>query len=76
MNLCSEDHDEICFDGRNCPLCELKKETEADKEDLSNQIDDLKGSIETLEESLNNAEDRLNEAKEGLLLLKGEEIEE
>jgi hypothetical protein len=21
MNLCSENHDEVCFEGHNCPVC-------------------------------------------------------
>lgn len=23
MNLCSKNHDEVCFEGRVCPACEL-----------------------------------------------------
>jgi len=28
MDICSSGHDEICFEGRKCPLCELIKEIE------------------------------------------------
>ena len=26
MNLCSSGHDEICYEGRNCPVCVLISE--------------------------------------------------
>lgn len=25
MNLCSDGHDEICYEGRSCPLCAFKE---------------------------------------------------
>lgn len=43
MELCSEDHDEICFDGRKCPFCVVTK-------DLEQQIKDLRIAIEDLED--------------------------
>ena len=24
MTLCSDGHDEVCYEGRDCPACELK----------------------------------------------------
>ena len=42
MNLCSEGHDEVCYDGRNCPVCELLA-----------GITWLQKRIETLEEAGN-----------------------
>ena len=32
LHLCSNDHDEVCFSGGNCPVC---KERDSRKEDLS-----------------------------------------
>jgi hypothetical protein len=26
MNLCSDGHDEVCYEGKYCPACYLKKE--------------------------------------------------
>lgn len=26
MNLCADNHEEICFDGRDCPACSIVKE--------------------------------------------------
>jgi hypothetical protein len=66
MNLCSDDHEEVCYEGRTCPVCELKKERDDEVDKLNNSIEDLKSSNEFLESELASA-------KEGLLLLKGEE---
>ncbi len=45
MELCNDGHDEICFDQRNCPACELVKKI-SDQEDeiylLKEIIDELK----------------------------------
>lgn len=26
MNLCMEDHEEVCYDGRECPACAVRRE--------------------------------------------------
>lgn len=41
MNLCSDNHDEICFEGRTCPLCERLKEIEELKSQVSNLKDEI-----------------------------------
>lgn len=44
MNLCSNGHDEVCYEGRNCPacaLCDQIKTLEDEIEDLENTIDKL-----------------------------------
>lgn len=45
MNLCSDNHDEVCFEGRICPVCEKMKEIEK----LESTIQDLKSEIKDLE---------------------------
>ena len=45
MTLCSDGHDEVCFDGRNCPVCA----------ELDN-IKDYKKTIETLEKQISDLE--------------------
>ena len=44
MQLCSDGHDEVCFDQKNCPACELLKMNI----DLEDKIYDLKEDIEKL----------------------------
>lgn len=36
MNLCSEGHDEVCYDGRNCPACSLIDEVTSLKHEIIN----------------------------------------
>lgn len=44
MNLCSDGHDEVCYEGRDCPCCELIKTNS----DLEDEIYDLKKEVEEL----------------------------
>jgi hypothetical protein len=44
MNLCSDDHEEICWEGRICPMCELKKEIEKHEETIATLKAELKAS--------------------------------
>ena len=37
MDLCSDGHEEICYDGRTCPMCALIEE----KTDLEDKIEKL-----------------------------------
>jgi len=41
MNLCSKNHDEICFEGRNCPFCDYIERTKLEIKDLETYIDKL-----------------------------------
>lgn len=62
MNLCSDDHDEICYEERMCPLCAVisEKKTleetvgEKDEEikDLNMEVDDLTKQVEELQKKI------------------------
>jgi transcription initiation factor IIE alpha subunit len=52
MNLCSDGHEEICYEGRNCPACDIKFELEK----ANATIDDLKDRIGDLENELSSKE--------------------
>lgn len=45
MELCNRNHDEVCYEGVSCPLCELIDE----KAELEKEIEDLRKEIEQLE---------------------------
>jgi hypothetical protein len=45
MNLCSSTHDEICFEGHQCPFCSVK-------EDLERQISIIKDERDSLQRQL------------------------
>lgn len=52
MNLCNDQHDEIVYEGRNCPLCAA---LDYNKE-LDETVADLKNKLEAAESDLNNTE--------------------
>jgi hypothetical protein len=61
MNLCDKNHDEVCYEGRACPACELLKQFTDEKQDLQNEIDGLKQVNNDLTEQIANLEQQLNE---------------
>ena len=60
MNLCSHDHDEICFEGSRCPLCSLIEEKDQKIGELNGQISDLQDGILRLKRERDNLESRLH----------------
>jgi peptidoglycan hydrolase CwlO-like protein len=56
MNLCDSGHEEICYECRNCPLCDANEEIES----LEKEVDELKESLEELKKEL---EESLEEFK-------------
>jgi len=66
MNLCSDNHDEVCYEGNTCPVCSVRNDLQYeidyrdkdiaklnDKTDeLYNQIDELKNKIVELQKSV------------------------
>ena len=58
MTLCSDGHDEVCYETNDCPCCELARNAQEAKDDLDiadNKIDELTAKIEELEEELRTA---------------------
>lgn len=49
MNLCSDEHDEICFEGRKCPLCSIRSDLKDTIASRETTIDELKEKIDQLE---------------------------
>lgn len=56
MNLCSSGHEEVCFEGRICPVCEVI-------EDKDREIDKLTDKIHGLESENADLEDQITELK-------------
>jgi hypothetical protein len=51
MEICEDGHDQVCFDARNCPCCEvLKMNSDLDDKvfELNEEIDELKEEIKEL----------------------------
>ena len=49
MNLCAEGHEEVCFEGRNCPACEIIKDKDKEIAKLEQQVSNLESDIENLQ---------------------------
>lgn len=55
--MCSDKHDEICFEGNDCPLCGVRNEltelTELtdEKSQLEDKIEELNNTIEMMKEN-------------------------
>lgn len=52
MNLCSNDHDEVCYEGRLCPACEVKPELGETQDELAKaetRISELETEIDNLQ---------------------------
>ena len=48
MNLCSDGHEEVVYEGQKCPVCEIVKEKDSMIGDLQNDIEALKMEINEL----------------------------
>ena len=55
MNLCSEDHEEICYEGRTCPCCEKQKEIET----LECELDSKQKEVAELSNALEDSESKV-----------------
>jgi len=52
MEMCEDGHDQVCYDSRNCPVCEEIKRYS----DLEDENYNLKEKIEELENTLREKE--------------------
>ena len=55
MEICDDNHDEIVFDSRNCPLCDEisnREQLERELNEANEEIEKLKGVIELKREQL------------------------
>lgn len=56
MELCSYNHDEVCFEGRTCPVCDAVSNSDREQESLAETIASLRVEIESLKDELRNVE--------------------
>jgi len=46
LNICSDGHDEVCFDGRTCPVCYVREDMSKDILKLEDKIAELENRSE------------------------------
>lgn len=49
MNLCNDGHEEVCYEGRECPVCDITNHKNREIEDLEHKIAELEHSVSELE---------------------------
>lgn len=49
MDLCSEKHDEICYDGRVCPACDKIDDMQIEINDLKHELKEANDEVVRLE---------------------------
>jgi polyhydroxyalkanoate synthesis regulator phasin len=56
MYLCDSDHEEVCYEGRECPVCKIIEEYDEQITDLEKDVERLESQVEDLEKELQNGE--------------------
>ena len=46
MDICNHGHDEVCYDGFTCPVCEMEEKKDEEIEKLENKISELESELE------------------------------
>lgn len=64
MQLCDSHHQEVCYDGRDCPVCEAIAEKEGVESELELMKQSLEATNEVIEELRGEIEDLKNAAPE------------
>jgi len=59
MNLCSDGHEEVCYEARTCPCCETIQMMKDDLSDKDIQIEDLKDQVDDMKQQLKEREQEL-----------------
>lgn len=49
MNICNSEHEEVCFDGRKCPVCEIIRDKDREISYLGDTIENLNSTIREME---------------------------
>lgn len=52
MNLCSDGHEEVCYEGRRCPACEIASEKERQLDKMGDENNLLLDTIRDLENTI------------------------
>jgi hypothetical protein len=63
MQLCEEHHQEVCFDGRTCPVCEAI----AEKEGVENELEQTKELLDSTNEVVEELRSEIKDLKDAAL---------
>lgn len=52
MELCSNGHDEVCYDCKECPVCEMEASKDKRINELEKEVSNLENDIYELQKQL------------------------
>lgn len=61
--MCSDGHDEVCYEDNLCPVCEIKEEMRNETQALEKEIKELKDELNTCMDEAYLADRELQEMK-------------
>lgn len=67
MNLCSTKHDEVCYEGRTCPVCDLRSEKDSEIDELKQQLKEEEENTEAWQEKYKTANEEVERLCRGQL---------
>ena len=56
MNTCGSGHEDIAYNSRKCPVCNLQD----DLDNCGKEIEDLKEKIDSMKDTINDLENKVN----------------
>lgn len=71
MKICSEKHEEVCYEGKYCPACEIREKLELDISDLKSDIEESEAKVRSLDSYNEDLERDIRELKSQIKRLKG-----
>lgn len=54
MNVCNDGHEEVVYEGRHCPVCDLIRCHREEVEVILDKVDSLRADVATLEQDVIN----------------------
>lgn len=63
LNLCDTGHDEVCFEGRNCPMCALQEALNEMTHTYESDINSLTAQIINMQVDLDEYKEIYNQVK-------------
>jgi len=61
LQVCDSNHEEICFYGSSCPICDLVKTHTSEIESMQSTIDSQSCAIDSLQNNVNSLQAELND---------------
>lgn len=52
MNLCSDSHDEVCYESRYCPVCAIRTDLTDELKDATAKIESLEADVDALKDQV------------------------